>query len=245
MKKEHLPISCQKHVLFQELINKKILNSIVISGKLCPRCNQFIEKYGGCDHVCCICGTTFCWKCLNIFGVGQSYKHDCSIQALPLSISNEILEKASFLFVSKSTSFNQFNENIVKLETLLPGSVNLILNDQRFPNVLETINSNIHKINAKAPTLDNALFNKIIHKFLKVCYDDLENSFLISVFLALLDSQKINFFDILNRIEDITETYYQTLKFVQTLDDLAKLIIERKKLRNRLISIKMNKEFFE
>ena len=38
---------------------------IVIQGKLCPNCNRFTEKDGGCCFVYCVCGVGFCW------GVGE------------------------------------------------------------------------------------------------------------------------------------------------------------------------------
>eukprot|EP00058_Branchiostoma_floridae_P008864 XP_002594352.1 hypothetical protein BRAFLDRAFT_119980 [Branchiostoma floridae] len=36
--------------------------------KKCPSCNHPMEKNGGCPHMSCICGTSFCWTC------GQEYQ---------------------------------------------------------------------------------------------------------------------------------------------------------------------------
>ncbi|XP_078595605.1 uncharacterized protein LOC144872857 isoform X2 [Branchiostoma floridae x Branchiostoma japonicum] len=36
--------------------------------KKCPSCNHPMEKNGGCPHMNCICGTSFCWTC------GQEYQ---------------------------------------------------------------------------------------------------------------------------------------------------------------------------
>ena len=36
--------------------------------KRCPRCNQGIEKSGGCNSMICRCGHEFCWQCLRSNG---------------------------------------------------------------------------------------------------------------------------------------------------------------------------------
>ena len=32
--------------------------------KKCPQCHQPMEKSGGCQHMACRCGASFCWECL-------------------------------------------------------------------------------------------------------------------------------------------------------------------------------------
>jgi hypothetical protein len=63
-KAAHYPISCEEDRRFKEDFNlekhKKILN---ISGKQCPKCKSPIEKNGGCNHMRCVCGESFCWNC--------------------------------------------------------------------------------------------------------------------------------------------------------------------------------------
>lgn len=34
--------------------------------KRCPECDCFIEKYGGCDRMKCLCGCIFDWKTISI-----------------------------------------------------------------------------------------------------------------------------------------------------------------------------------
>lgn len=37
------------------------------SVKCCPKCQQTIQKHGGCNKMSCLkCGTSFCWLCGNI-----------------------------------------------------------------------------------------------------------------------------------------------------------------------------------
>ena len=35
-----------------------------VEGRLCPRCSKFIQKNGGCSHMVCKCGHSFCWICM-------------------------------------------------------------------------------------------------------------------------------------------------------------------------------------
>ncbi|XP_005089037.1 uncharacterized protein LOC101852582 [Aplysia californica] len=43
---------------------KQVPEIMHVEGRLCPKCNRFIEKNGGCPHMSCKCGHHFCWKCL-------------------------------------------------------------------------------------------------------------------------------------------------------------------------------------
>ena len=35
--------------------------------KQCPKCNFWVEKSEGCDHMSCRCGQMFCYKCGGIY----------------------------------------------------------------------------------------------------------------------------------------------------------------------------------
>ncbi|CAL1534944.1 unnamed protein product [Lymnaea stagnalis] len=37
---------------------------VIVEGRLCPGCEKFVEKDGGCNHMVCKCGFTFCWNCM-------------------------------------------------------------------------------------------------------------------------------------------------------------------------------------
>jgi hypothetical protein len=36
--------------------------------KQCPKCKYWVEKTMGCDHMVCICGKQFCYKCGGNYG---------------------------------------------------------------------------------------------------------------------------------------------------------------------------------
>ena len=44
--------------------------------KNCPKCNIFIEKNGGCNHMTCPkCSAHICWKCMGVFPGEEIYPH--------------------------------------------------------------------------------------------------------------------------------------------------------------------------
>ncbi|KAK1436939.1 hypothetical protein QVD17_02723 [Tagetes erecta] len=45
--------------------------------KKCSKCNFFVEKVVGCDHITCRCGHRFCYMCGKPF-TGTSHYHTCS-----------------------------------------------------------------------------------------------------------------------------------------------------------------------
>ncbi|XVF36177.1 hypothetical protein REPUB_Repub19eG0035500 [Reevesia pubescens] len=79
----HSPCSC----LMWELWSKKCrdesetVNWITINTKPCPKCRKPVEKNGGCNHVSCVCGQSFCWLCGSATGKEHTYNsitgHSC------------------------------------------------------------------------------------------------------------------------------------------------------------------------
>lgn len=65
----HSGLTCEEFTRqLQENGNAALENFLDSSTKPCPRCNEPIEKNGGCDHMTCRppggCGYEFCWLCL-------------------------------------------------------------------------------------------------------------------------------------------------------------------------------------
>jgi len=62
-----------------------------LSSRCCPKCGEFISKKGGCNHVRCKCGFTFCWYCK--LQVGTHKKGICPavlgicIATLPVTVA--------------------------------------------------------------------------------------------------------------------------------------------------------------
>ncbi|RNA07502.1 E3 ubiquitin- ligase ARIH2, partial [Brachionus plicatilis] len=42
--------------------------------KKCPKCNSFMEKNGGCDHMRCICALNFNWSSVKSFSLVYNHK---------------------------------------------------------------------------------------------------------------------------------------------------------------------------
>ncbi|XP_019624458.1 PREDICTED: uncharacterized protein LOC109470113 isoform X1 [Branchiostoma belcheri] len=69
----HWPATCQQaQEHLQEIQHRNPLSleeaTYTAMTKKCPSCLHPMEKNGGCPHMSCICGTSFCWKC------GQEYQ---------------------------------------------------------------------------------------------------------------------------------------------------------------------------
>jgi hypothetical protein len=55
-----------------------ICNFDIIKNKqICRQCNNYIEKIGGCNHMKCLCGYQWCWKCKSRWGVTNCTSYRC------------------------------------------------------------------------------------------------------------------------------------------------------------------------
>lgn len=72
--KNHYPSKCEEYKRFESLFEDSKFRQIFSEGKICPKCKQFIEKNGGCNHMTCKCRHEFCWLCLQNY-----YEHISSL----------------------------------------------------------------------------------------------------------------------------------------------------------------------
>ncbi|KAG1675373.1 hypothetical protein FOA52_012292 [Chlamydomonas sp. UWO 241] len=72
-KEPHSPCTCQMWGMWDEKTNSdsETRNWITANTKPCPKCTKPVEKNGGCNHVTCKCGQSFCWHC----GQGTGMSH--------------------------------------------------------------------------------------------------------------------------------------------------------------------------
>ncbi|KAG8632528.1 probable E3 ubiquitin-protein ligase ARI2 isoform X1 [Manihot esculenta] len=69
----HSPCSCKMWELWSKKCQdeSETVNWIAVHTKPCPKCHKPVEKNGGCNLVCCVCGQAFCWLC----GVATGREH--------------------------------------------------------------------------------------------------------------------------------------------------------------------------
>ena len=60
--------------------------------KKCPKCEVWIMKNEGCNHITCRCGAEFCYVCGKIYTVNG--KRDCKCKLFNESISEISLENS-------------------------------------------------------------------------------------------------------------------------------------------------------
>ncbi|CAN1173047.1 Probable E3 ubiquitin-protein ligase ARI2 [Linum perenne] len=61
----HSPCSCMMWKLWTKKCNdeSETINWMAVHTMPCPKCQKPVEKDGGCNLVCCVCGQAFCWLC--------------------------------------------------------------------------------------------------------------------------------------------------------------------------------------
>eukprot|EP00933_Yihiella_yeosuensis_P074313 TRINITY_DN83204_c0_g1_i1.p1 TRINITY_DN83204_c0_g1~~TRINITY_DN83204_c0_g1_i1.p1 ORF type:complete len:651 (+),score=99.10 TRINITY_DN83204_c0_g1_i1:109-2061(+) len=79
----HTPCTCDmwKRWREKEAGESATTDWLQANAKPCPRCKKMVEKNGGCNHVTCRCGQSFCWHCGAATGMEHSWttiaKHTC------------------------------------------------------------------------------------------------------------------------------------------------------------------------
>ena len=63
--KNRLCLSCGKKDHAGLCRNDKKLKALITQNKwkFCPSCSQLVERTYGCNHMTCVCGTIFCYRC--------------------------------------------------------------------------------------------------------------------------------------------------------------------------------------
>ncbi|GLU04378.1 hypothetical protein SLE2022_215280 [Rubroshorea leprosula] len=80
----HSPCSCTMWELWSKKCrdeSETTINWLTVNTKPCPKCHKPVEKNGGCNHVSCLCGQSFCWLCGGATGKDHTYTsitdHSC------------------------------------------------------------------------------------------------------------------------------------------------------------------------
>lgn len=79
----HSPCSCLMWKLWAKKCRdeSETINWMTVNTKPCPKCHKPVEKNGGCNHVSCVCGQSFCWICGEATGKSHSWSriegHSC------------------------------------------------------------------------------------------------------------------------------------------------------------------------
>ncbi|KAF4402113.1 hypothetical protein G4B88_017625 [Cannabis sativa] len=71
----HSPCPCPIWEMWSKksLLDSENANWLTVHTKPCPNCHKPVEKNGGCNHVGCVCGKSFCWHC----GDPLNKEHKC------------------------------------------------------------------------------------------------------------------------------------------------------------------------
>ena len=80
----HWPVSCKLFERYQQQFKKGLgiicdkygqIYRTNVEYRKCPYCGSPIDKNGRCNHISCVCGEHFCWKCLKPL---HDWEEECS-----------------------------------------------------------------------------------------------------------------------------------------------------------------------
>lgn len=101
-------------------------NWLTTHTKLCPKCNNSIEKNGGCNHMTCrSCRYEFCWVCMQDWTLHKDnyncnlYKGEDETSKENINMSKKLLEKYLFYyqrFDNQRVSYEKDKELLEKFE---------------------------------------------------------------------------------------------------------------------------------
>lgn len=105
-KEDHWPASCELFEKYQQQYKNDVgtlfdqygnIYRTSIEYRKCPFCTSPVIKNGGCNHISCVCGKHFCWRCLKPLNEEHV---ECS------AVGNDVRVFTSLDLVNPSTSWN-------------------------------------------------------------------------------------------------------------------------------------------
>jgi len=118
----HWPASCEAYESYKHQTEKEsrdtegdVVQKYVMV-KLCPSCKYPIEKFGGCDHMVCMCGVTFCWRCTSRLRE-EAEEHKCRVTHTMKFFFNQLnsiytVTKTSIEWTQKAEEYNDHVERV-------------------------------------------------------------------------------------------------------------------------------------
>ncbi|CAF1031505.1 unnamed protein product [Rotaria sordida] len=95
----HFPATCTSYRAYIDEVyqNGDLLSDyntkLIVRGRHCVSCNNFIEKNGGCNHMTCRCGAEFCWLCTAYWKDHFSSNGEFQCPKQQISIQKKVLTK--------------------------------------------------------------------------------------------------------------------------------------------------------
>ena len=105
-KEDHWPASCELFEKYQQQYKNDVgtlfdhygnIYRTSVEYRKCPFCTSPVIKNGGCNHISCVCGEHFCWRCLKPLNEEHV---ECS------EVGNDVRVFTSLDLVNPSTSCN-------------------------------------------------------------------------------------------------------------------------------------------
>jgi hypothetical protein len=96
---------------FENLENAKSALSILPNSRTCPKCKNLVLKTSGCDHIICVCGAHWCFRCESMFqDAASTYEHMATCNKSLFGVSR----KAEKMFLTRKAEKMFLISNIKK-----------------------------------------------------------------------------------------------------------------------------------
>lgn len=174
----HSPATCEMITEWNKRIKEGKENDAWLNAntKTCPKCKNPVEKNGGCNHVTCRCGQSFCWLCGEATGRTHSWNgisgHACG----------RYHEEAKGVVDAALASLNRWNHYSTRYE----GHMMSLRQDNKVAKLLEASVSALWEENEKSggstTTLDGLSWATDAFSQLMLARRVLANSYVFSFF---------------------------------------------------------------
>jgi len=174
----HSPATCEMITEWNKRIKEGKENDSWLNAntKNCPKCKNPVEKNGGCNHVTCRCGQSFCWLC------GQATGRTHTWNGISGHACGRYQEEAKGVVDAALASLNRWNHYSTRYE----GHMMSLRQDNKVAKVLEASVSALWEENEKAggsiTTLDGLSWATDAFSQLMLARRVLANSYVFSFF---------------------------------------------------------------
>ena len=221
-KEDHWPASCELFEKYQQQYKNDVgtlfdqygnIYRTSVEYRKCPFCTSPVIKNGGCNHISCVCGKHFCWRCLKPLNEEHV---ECS------AVGNDVRVFTSLDLVNPSPSWNvQVFRSAMKYKAMR--------------KELSLLSTKL-KLKRGAPNfLDSNSLRSIVNECLTLideCYKIIEYSILYGVNKKF---KHIRYKNYVNLVGLYTSMLYDEINYKNLSEINKKRLIERKEWLQNVI----------
>jgi len=218
----HSPASCEQILQWSKKCSddSETHSWLGINTKACPKCNVYVEKNGGCNHMTCRnCTYEWCWMCMKIWKGHEDYyscgRYEKALKKKEKAGSKRKKTKEQLVEVEREQKritlerYLRFYDRYLEYDKALKNSESL----------KENLRKKIQLLNEEQTILAEVKFIEKAGQTLLECYAALKYSFVYAFFLDDTSSEK-EIFSILQ--DELIKTTSLLAEMIEATDILIK-----------------------